>query len=203
MSAPLESNGATIDVELAGPEHAAGLTSLFERAGSPCYCRYYHFEGDKNQWLERCALATHENRAELEHALAERSDEAKGLVAIDSGTVVGWLKVAPAGGMQKLYGNRLYKGLPCFGGDREGVFAIGCVLVDPTRRRSGVATALVLGAVRLAPAWGARALEAFPRRPREPVADEELWTGPHSAFALAGFATVNEFEPYPVLRRTL
>ena len=56
---------------------------------------------------------------------------------------------------------------------------------------------------RIAPAWGARALEAFPRRPKEPVNDEELWTGPVSAFAKSGFVEVHAFEPYPVLRRDL
>ena len=67
----------------------------------------------------------------------------------------------------------------------------------------GVATALVGGAVRLAPAWGARALEAFPRNPKEPVSDEELWHGPMGAYAAHGFSVVHDFEPYPVLRREL
>ena len=31
------------------------LAALFERAESPCFCRYWHFEGDKNAWLDRCA----------------------------------------------------------------------------------------------------------------------------------------------------
>jgi hypothetical protein len=66
-----------------------------------------------------------------------------------------------------------------------------------------VATALVAGAVRLAPSFGARALEAFPRRPREPVSDEELWTGPLGAYVQNGFVEVHAFEPYPVLRREL
>jgi hypothetical protein len=66
-----------------------------------------------------------------------------------------------------------------------------------------VATALVAGAVRIAPSWGARALEALPRRPREPVSDEELWTGPMGAYAANGFVEVHAFEPYPVLRRDL
>jgi hypothetical protein len=46
-------------------------------------------------------------------------------------------------------------------------------------------------------------IEAFPRRPKEPVNDEELWTGPVSAFTANGFIEVNTFEPYPVLRREL
>lgn len=194
------------EVVAAGPAHLAGLCALFEAAGSPCYCRYFHFEGPVNEWLERCAVRKDENRAELEAALLAGSDEARGVVALGPGgpaDVIGWLKVAPAAAVQKAYDKRLYKGLPCFSGDRAGVFLIGCALVHPAHRRKGVASALVAGAVRIAPLWGARALEALPRRPREPVSDEELWTGPMGAFAASGFVEVHEFEPYPVLRRPL
>jgi GNAT superfamily N-acetyltransferase len=190
-------------VEAAAGEHAAGLVALFEAAGSACYCRFWHFAGSNNAWLERCATAPADNREELTRALADGGDEARGVVALEGSKLVGWLKVAPAQVMTKAYDRRLYRGLPCFGGDRAGVFLVGCALVHPEHRRRGVATELVAGAVRLAPAWGARALEALPRRPREPVSDEELWTGPLGAFAAAGFVEVSDFEPYPVLRRQL
>ncbi|WP_437972373.1 GNAT family N-acetyltransferase [Sorangium sp. So ce260] len=196
---------SAITVAAAAPEHLAGLEALFEAAGTPCYCRYYHFEGTNNEWLARCSDGQGDNRREFAEALAAGSDEARGVVALAQGVpdVVGWLKVAPAAAVAKAYERRLYRGLPCFAGDRAGVFLIGCAVVHPGHRRQGVATALVAGAVELAPAWGARALEALPRRPREPVSDEELWTGPVSAFTRNGFVEVNAFEPYPVLRRTL
>jgi GNAT superfamily N-acetyltransferase len=204
---PMDERGA-IEVEAAGPEHEASLMALFEAAGSPCYCRFWHFEGTNNAWLERCALAPNENRGELERALREGSDEARGVVAVlrseaGASAIIGWLKVTPAEVVKKAYDRRLYKNLPCFAGDRAGVFLIGCALVHPAHRHKGVAARLVEGAVRSAPAWGARALEAFPRRPKEPVSDEELWTGPVSVFAKSGFVEVNAFEPYPVLRRDL
>ncbi len=201
--------GAEIETAAAGPEHRSGLVGLFEATGSPCYCRFFHFEGTNNEWLARCAHEPGENRRELERAVDSGSDEARGIVALarrEGGwepEVIGWLKVAPAAAVRKAYERRLYKGLPCFAGDRTGVFLIGCALVHPAWRRRGVARALVAGAVRVAPAWGARALEALPRRPKEPVADEELWTGPMSAFTANGFVEVHEMEPYPVLRRTL
>jgi GNAT superfamily N-acetyltransferase len=190
-------------VEAAGREHTAGLVALFEAAGSPCYCRFWHFAGANNAWLDRCANAPGENRAELEAGLASGNDEARGVIGLVGGAVVGWLKVAPATVMRKAYERRLYKALPCFEGNREGVFLVGCALVHPAHRRQGVATALVAGAVALAPSWGARALEALPRRPREAVSDEELWTGPMGAYAANGFVEVSAFEPYPVLRREL
>jgi GNAT superfamily N-acetyltransferase len=184
-------------------EHEEGLVALFRATGSPCFCRFWHFDGTNNAWLQRCAEEPERNRDELVTALRAGGDEARGVVALEDGELVGWTKVAPAVGVPKLYARKLYKSLPCFEGDRAGVYVIGCLLVDPRFRRRGVATSLVEGAVRAAEAWGARALEAFPRRPKEPVADEELWTGPVSAFTTNGFVVVNEFEPYPVLRREL
>ena len=105
--------------------------------------------------------------------------------------------------MKKAYDRRLYRNLPCFAGDRTGVMTIGCLLVHPEHRKRGVSEALVRGAIVFAPSWGARALEAFPRRPKEPVRDDELWTGPMSAFERNGFVEVHAFDPYPVLRREL
>jgi GNAT superfamily N-acetyltransferase len=211
-AAPVTSGPAAdpvaVAVEAAGPGHAAALGALFTAAGSPCFCRFWHFSGDNNAWLDRCYNQPGVNRAELEAALAAGSDEARGVVALGAGDdeareVVGWLKVAPAAVMTKAYSRRLYRKLPCFEGDRAGVFLVGCALVHPAHRHRGVATALVAGAVRLAPAWGARALEALPRRPKEPVSDDEMWTGPMGVYERNGFVEVYAFEPYPVLRREL
>jgi len=189
-------------IEPAGPEHEEGLSALFERNDSPCFCRWWHFEGDKNAWEDRCANAPAESRRELSGRLAGHSDEARGLVALGDGQLVGWMKLSPAGVMQKLYAQRLYRGLPCFEGERSGVFTIGCFLVDEAWRRRGVARALVDAAVEIAPRWGARALEAFPRR-GDALSAQEMWTGPAEALTDAGFREVFDFKPYPVLRREL
>jgi GNAT superfamily N-acetyltransferase len=186
----------------AGPEHAAALAAFFARAGVPCYCRYWHFDGVPNAWLDRCAHHVDENRDEMLAAFDRGSDEASGIVAERDGTVVGWMKVAPAVSLPKLYSQRLYKGLSVLQGDRDGVFTVGCVLVDPSERRTRVATALLDRAIRFVGDRGGRALEAFPRR-AEGIADAELWTGPFSLYTRAGFEVVHDLAPYPVMRLTL
>jgi GNAT superfamily N-acetyltransferase len=186
----------------AGPEHSSGLVGLFARSDVPCHCRYWHFAGDKNAWLDRMANFSDRNRSEMIAALECGSEEMTGMVALDGGDVVGWLKLSKASSVPKVYEQRLYRNLPCFSGARGSVFTIGCVLVDPAFRRRGVARRLLLGAVDAARATGGSAIEALPRR-AEGVADAELWLGPYSMFVQTGFEVVHDFAPYPVLRLTL
>jgi GNAT superfamily N-acetyltransferase len=184
-----------------GKEHGAALAALFERAESRCYCRYFHFDGDKNAWQARLAFEPERNRdALLERAAAS---PAGGVVAIrENGDVVGWMKLEASSELPKLYGQRVYRALPCFTGDRSRVWTLGCFLVDPAFRRRGVARALVRAGVSLARAQGAQAIEAFPRR-AEGIGAEELWTGPFAVLAEEGFEIVHEQTQYPVLRRVL
>ena len=177
------------------------LRALFDRNGVLCHCRYWHFTGDKNAWLERCSTRPEENAHELTQAL-RANGALEGVVARVGDAVVAWMKLTPAARVHKLYEQRLYKNLPCFTGARERVFTIGCFFVDPAFRQQGLVRRLVATGVELARSAGGVAIEAFPRR-AELLADEELWTGPFSAFRKEGFEIVHDFGPYPVLRRNL
>ncbi|HMJ13321.1 MAG TPA: GNAT family N-acetyltransferase [Polyangiaceae bacterium] len=191
-----------IRAERAGPQHIQSLSALFERSGCSCYCRYWHFDGDKNAWLDRSAHRREDSQREMADALAGASEEMRGVVAcVDSG-VVGWMKLCAAATLSKLYEQRIYRKLPCFDGDRSGVLSVGCFLVDPEFRRRKVAEALLERGVELARADGSRAIEAFPRR-AEGVSDGELWMGPLELFLRTGFKEVHDFRPYPVLRLEL
>ncbi|MBL8741209.1 MAG: GNAT family N-acetyltransferase, partial [Myxococcales bacterium] len=179
------------------------LSELFDACDCRCFCRYWHFEGDKNDWLARCFGDVGANQRELLERIEEGHDEALGVVAIEDDAIVGWLKLAPRTSVAKAYDQRLYRGLRALDTAREGVFFLGCALVRPSARKQGVAKALVAAAVKLGRARGARYLEAFPRRPTEPVRDEELWTIPVGALEANGFRPVAGEDPYPVLQREL
>ncbi len=189
----------TVRVVPASAVHAPLLAALFERAGVACHCRYFHFRDVTNAWLDRCAHHPDRNRAEMFSALRDANDEMSGVVALDEAGAVGWLKVAPANSLPKLYEQRIYRRLPCFDGDRAGVFAVGCLLVDPGARRRGTARALLEGAIALVKDRGGGAIEAFPRR-GDGLRDDEAWTGPFALFTQLGFQVVHDFAPYPVLR---
>jgi GNAT superfamily N-acetyltransferase len=184
-----------------GPPHVHALSRLFERAGSGCYCEWWHFEGDKNAWLDRLAHAPETNRARLVERA--QSPELQGVVALSrAGEAIGWMKLTFAGAVTKIYTQRPFRGLPCFAKDRERTATVGCFLVDPTWRRRGVGRALLGTGIELARAAGAVGIEAFPRR-AEGVRDEELWTGPYGLFVEYGFEVVHDLAQYPVVRRML
>jgi GNAT superfamily N-acetyltransferase len=190
-------------IERARAEHAPLLAALLATSGHGCYCRYWHFAGNHREWLARCAHAPEENRAELMAAAESGSEQAAGIIARDrAGDVIGWLKLAPARCVTKLYEQRLYKGLPCLQREPDGVLTVSCLFVRDDARRRGVATALLRGAIDAARAEGARAIEAFPRSDTD-VADAALMMGPLAPFLRSGFEIVHDFSLYPVLRLLL
>jgi GNAT superfamily N-acetyltransferase len=180
---------------------APALAELFTRAGTDCHCEWWHFEGDKNEWLARLFHAPEANRAALiERA---RSSESSGVVAVTpTSEVVGWMKLTAASAVPKLYAQRPYRGLPVLAERRHETMTVGCFLVDPAWRRRGVAASLLAKGLELARTAGASAVEAFPRR-SDALRDEELWTGPYDLYTRHGFEVVHDLVQYPVLRRML
>jgi len=195
-------NGSGVRVEAAGPGDGPALVDLFDRAGVACFCRYWHFPETSNAWLARMAHAADTNRYEFLTALREGSEEALGVVARKGDEAIGWLKLAPATSVPKMYERRPYRNLPCLSGSRDGVFVVGCMLVDPRERHRSIPDALVAGAIGVARERGGRAIEALPRRAAD-LRDEERWMGSFSTFSRAGFRVVHDFGPYPVLRLSL
>ena len=191
-------------------ETSPAWLALFEACGSTCFCRYWHFGGTKNDWLERCALRPGENREEQLALVRARAPEASGLLATDGTVALGWMKLAPRDRLPKLLRQGAYRPLAL--GSHDGVWAVGCLLVHPRHRRSGVARALVGAAAAYVRAWEGPertcAIEAYPRGGPEGVDpphlhDEEAWTGTPGLFASCGFVRVAGESAYPVMRKVV
>ena len=186
------------------PEHADALVELFERAGNHCFCRYFHFTGDKHAWQDRLANAPEQNRAELVTQARAASPEARGVIALEAptGRAVGWLKVSRASDLDKLYQQRLYRGLACFDRPTQGVFTLGCFFVDAEYHGRGLSRELIRAGVAFARSQGATSIEALPRGELA-QSPPERWLGRPSALLAQGFQIVHDFAPYPVLRLEL
>jgi len=183
---------SAIHVEPFAPAHVAGFAKLFEASSSSCFCRYWHFTGVKNEWLDRCANRPEENLAEQADAVAHGDASARGLVAIDRDrdAVIGWMKLTSL----PVYRHLAFE---------PGTWTIGCFLVDPAERHRGVARALVAGAEPYVSASGGRLIEAHPRRSSTPLHDEEAWQGPERLFVELGYAVIHDIAPYPVYRKVV
>jgi GNAT superfamily N-acetyltransferase len=181
-------------------ENAPAWEALFEACATSCFCRYWHFDGNKNEWLARCAHDPGKNLAEGLEGLRRGDDAARGLVALEGDAVVGWMKLCPKEEMRKLTRLGVYRSEPS---QEAGVLVIGCLLVRPDRRRQGVARALVDAADAHVRAWGGSSIEAYPRHFEGPLHDEEAWMGPEKVFADAGYERVGGEGPYPVYRKML
>lgn len=178
-------------IEPLAPKHADAWADLFARAESPCFCRYWHFTGDKNAWLDRCANRPDDNRAEARYEDA--------LVAIEDERVVGHLMIAPRASLPKLRKLPVYRALDL--GPDEGVFSIGCMLIDREMRRHGIARALVEATTPYVRERGGKIIEAYPRRPIDELREDEAWMGPVALYSSLGFSIANEDGPYLVMRK--
>lgn len=176
---------------------APALVALMQREGTPCFCRFWHFSGTNKEWEARCAFDAATNERELVDAVTHGRDDGRGLVAHEGDALVGWLKLTWRRALPKLTARVPYRALD--GGD--DVLSIGCIVVDPSRRRRGVARALVAGAIEWGKAWGANFVEAYPRRSALPLHDGEAWMGPERVYAELGFELARDAPQYPVLRR--
>jgi GNAT superfamily N-acetyltransferase len=183
---------------------AGAWAALFGRCGSTCFCRYWHFSGSKNEWLARGVNEPDRNRDEHLAAVADGVPEGNGLVAFDGDEAIGWMKIVPRPTLPKLLRQGPYRGAPAVlanaGDDR--IWGIGCLLVDPARRRRGVARALVLAAPEYVRERGGTIVEAYPRRVDEDVHDAQAWTGTVRLFASCGFEEHGGDGPYPIMRRS-
>jgi GNAT superfamily N-acetyltransferase len=200
------------------PALAGAWAALFEASGSACFCRWWHFEGSKNDWLARCFHDPARNREEQTALVQAGAPEARGLLALEGdedAVAVGWMKLAPRARLPKLRRQGAYSSV--FGsalwracgpgsldlGDDEGIWSIGCLLVRPDRRRRGVARALVEAASEHVRAWGGRAVEAYPHRVAHALHDEEAWMGPEGLFVTLAWQVVHDVAPYPVWRKAV
>lgn len=187
----------TGSVEIARPAHAESVVALFDRCDAPCFCQYFQYPGDNRDWQMRCGADREANARALVEQLT--AGELRAFVAIGEEKVIGWLRLEKPERLTKRYQGRLYRGLPCFEGQRGRVMSVVCFLVDPAFRGQGVARKLLEAALAWGQVEGLSSLEAFPRGATD-VTEEEQWTGPMGLYEGLAFVRVHDFSPYPVFR---
>lgn len=171
------------------------LEDLFRARGCAqartCWCMYYRRSGEPT-------VPPGRRKADVNHDEFEALVAAgtfTGLLAYEGPLVVGWLSLGPREDFAKLARSPVMKPV-----DDQPVWSVICFVVRPTHRGRGVARALLLAAVEDARQRGVT-LEAYPVDKPGPLDDDNLWFGPASLYAEAGFTEVARRKPErPVMR---
>ena len=137
-------------------------TALFRASGCGCHCRYWHFPGNKNEWMARLAF---DEDANIDEA---RSETNGGILALEGEVAVGWMKLTPRASVPKLLALPVYRNLKL---DTPETLVIGCFLVHPAHRGQRIARALLSAAIAHARSRGMKFMEAYPRVSSEALSE--------------------------------
>lgn len=179
-------------------EDVATMLGPATPGGPTCWCL-----ANRLRSPERSALGA-AGQADYVRDLCSR-DPQPGVLAYDEGLVVGWAGVAPRA---ELFAFRRGGRVPWL--DERPVWSVFCFRVRPGHRRQGVAHALLAGAVELAQAHGAPALEGYPvDNAGARLNQMGGYVGTRSMFERAGFTKISDTDsvsartPRVLMRREL
>lgn len=188
------------------PEHAPELLRFFDHergaafADNPdwakCYCHYYHVPKS----IRWASLSAHQNR----DAMATRIDvgEMEGFVACEGSDIVGWLNAQARHKLPHCFARLgiVPTPLPC---EPFEAAVIVCFVIAPSRRRRGIARALLSEALESFTARGFKLVDAFPFKSGDSHVAADHFHGPLPIFHAAGFGVIGENRHLTVLRKLL
>jgi len=184
------------------PDDEADYLALFDSAFADnpgwagCYCSYY--DDTRASFDPEADAALHR----AERAQRIRAGRVRGLLARRDGQAVGWCNVAPRSAFANL---RDYAGAIEDPADDPAL--VMCFVIPPEHRGTGIARALVRGAVAAATRWGCPWLEAYPRNPDLPTGDLPVsaasYKGPLPLYLSEGFRIARDVGVGYVVRHDL
>lgn len=182
----------TIEVVTATPERWGDVDAVMGPSGGDarCWCQWFH--QDARTWEARGRGNRDLLRAQVEQG------PPPGLVALDEGTPVGWVALAPRCTYERIPRSPIMRPDPDRDGpvDDPGVWTITCFVIPRAHRGRGLMKVLLDAAVAHARDRGARAVEAHPVDTDAGRTDSaNLYYGVLSTFLAAGFAEVDRPGP--------
>jgi GNAT superfamily N-acetyltransferase len=178
----------TVSVAAVTPERWDDLVNLFGPNGaySNCWCAYFRVRAKEFTASTSCEPP---NQGKANRELLERlthDGAVPGLLAYVQDEPVGWVSVAPRDQFARIL---LSRTIGPTNPDETGVWSVVCFWLPASRRRGGLGTTLLAGAVEFARSAGAGVVEGYPRDTageRRPGA--EVFTGTVGMFRRAGFS---------------
>lgn len=178
-------------------DHERGSAFADNPAWASCYCHFHHV----SPLIDWPALDGRANRLAMDARIA--CGEMQGYLAYRGEEVVGWLNAQPR--------NRLRHcdariGIPdvAVPVPAHEAAALVCFVVAPGARRTGVARALLTGALTDLASRGVRVADAYPRAEETSDRfDQDHYRGPRSLFVEAGFEALERVQGVLVMRKWL
>ena len=156
-----------------------------------CYCHFYHFEGNIEQW-ENCTKEY--NRNATENLI--KKEIMTGLLAFVNSEPVGWCNVNS---------KDVYEKTPIDSEPEDTlkgkIASVVCFLIAPAYRKKGVSRKLLNHAINMLKEKGYAWIEAYPRKGE--LSDAHSYHGPVSLFTSEGFSVVKEDEHFLLMRKSL
>jgi GNAT superfamily N-acetyltransferase len=173
------------------------VVTVMGTRGDPswCWCQFFHLAGAA--WSASSAPG---RRSALQQQVCG-AGPAPGVLAYREDRPLGWCQVGPKPSFARLRTARVSLA-PREQPDPDALWAVTCFVVPVGQRRRGVASALLAGAIDLARAGGAVAVEGYPVQTggaRRSSAD--LYHGTASMFERAGFTAIRNPRPGRVVMR--
>ena len=185
----------TIEVRPATPARWGDVERVLDHRGSVkgCWCMF--FRADPRAWR----TGTDEDNRRAMRGLVEAGVH-PGLLAYRDDEPVGWVSVAPREQFSRLDRSPISRRV-----DARPVWALVCLYVPRAHRGTGVARALVRGAVAYARQAGAGMVEAYPVDDTlGPVSADHAYHGLVTLLAAESFEEVARRSPRrPLMRRDL
>lgn len=177
-------------------DHERGAAFADNPAWAKCYCHYYHVPKSV-RWA---SLSASRNRDAMEARIDVA--EMEGFVACEDGDIVGWVN---AQARHKLSHCLARLGpsptpLPC---EPFEAATIVCFVIAPSRRRRGIARALLRQALESFAARGFKLVDAFPFKSGDSTLAAPHYHGPLALFLDAGFSILREHKRLTVVRKLL
>lgn len=162
-----------------------------------CWCAYFRVRAKDFAASTSCGPPDRgrANREVLQRLT--RNGDVPGLLGYAGGDAVGWVSVAPRAQFERILRSRTVNPTEP---DESDIWSLVCFWIPARRRRRGVGTALLDGAVAYARRRRARVVEAYPvdtageKRP-----SAEIYPGTVAMFRRAGF----DISPHPVSGRPI
>jgi len=183
-------------IKALGPNLIEDFLYFFDEVGfvdnpnwASCYCHYYHFNGSREDWINRTKT---QNRNASKTLIL--SGKMNGFLAYSYEKPIGWCNV----NSRDHYAYLPFK--DSFNEEKK-IAAIVCFLIAPNQRKKGIARRLLREACKYYRINNYDYLEAYPVK--EGKTDAHHYHGPYSLFLSEGFSVFKELENFYVMRKTL